>query len=53
MPDDFTLTPVDHDPFDLSEQADLSHTLGWISPIKERGRTKACANYVAAARKEN
>jgi hypothetical protein len=28
MPDDFTLTPVDHDPFDLSEPADLSHTLG-------------------------
>jgi hypothetical protein len=28
MPDDFTLTPVDHDPFDLSGQADLSPTLG-------------------------
>jgi hypothetical protein len=30
MPDDpdFRLTPVDFDPFDLSEQADLSHTLG-------------------------
>jgi hypothetical protein len=25
---DFELTPIDHDPFDLSEQADLTHTLG-------------------------
>jgi hypothetical protein len=40
MADDFTLTPIDHDPFDLSEPADLSHRAGAVMLPKPSVRTR-------------